>query len=100
MRFSHAGDPSSWSLNVEDGGVITCLTPGDAKKAEMLFNSLHDELMAARACIEAARDLESWLGKVVGSDNAAQVEIRATDIGGEGTRQRLQALADALRMVK
>ena len=47
--------------------------------------------------IAAARELETWLRKVVGSGDEAQVEIRATDISGEGTRQRLQALADALK---
>lgn len=44
----------------------------------------------------AAQELESWLGKVVGSDDDAQVEIVATDIGAEGTCERLQRLKLAL----
>ena len=43
-----------------------------------------------------AQDLLDFMGKVVGTDDSAQVEIKATDIGAEGITQRLNALRKAL----
>lgn len=50
--------------------------------------------------VRAADELDKWLTKTVGSDESAQVEIIGTDIGAEGTRQRLQSLQQALVILK
>ena len=49
MLFSSAQNPRSWEPNPDffEGGVITCLTDGDAKKAEALFNALREQLADA-----------------------------------------------------
>lgn len=45
VTFSSAQDPRSWNPDATfDGDVITCLTDGDAKKAERLYNSLQAEI--------------------------------------------------------
>ena len=62
---------------------------------DSLKSFLFNRADAIEALAVAAQDLESWLGKVVGGENA-EVEITATDIGAEGTAQRLQSLQDAL----
>ena len=47
MIFSSAQNPRSWYPNADiDGDVITFITDADAKKAEVLFNTLQNELAA------------------------------------------------------
>ena len=48
VQFSSAQDPRSWNptASFDSATVITCLTNGDAKKAEKLFNEMQAELSA------------------------------------------------------
>ena len=45
----------------------------------------------------AAHELERFLSKVAGSGDDALLVISATDIVGEGARERLHALTNALK---
>ena len=57
---------------------------------------MNHKAVALERVADAARDLEAWLRKTVKTEHVA---IKCDDIGGEGTRQRLQALHDALKQL-
>lgn len=61
IKFSYANDPNSWSLAGNDGGVITCVTSEDAKKAEKLFNKLSVEISTLTAEIDQLKENNSGL---------------------------------------
>ena len=71
-------------------------TPENAAYIAFLRNNAD----AIADLVRAADDLEKWLTKTVGSDESSQVEIIGTDLGAEGTCERLQALRSALAAFK
>ena len=62
--------------------------------------SERERRVKAEEVVMAALAFESWLGKVAGSNNDAELVISATDIAGEGTRERLQKLTDLLKLYR
>ena len=59
MIFSSAQNPRSWYPNADiDGDVITFITDADAKKAEVLFNTLQNELAEKEAALAALLNAE------------------------------------------
>ena len=84
MLFSSAQNPRSWDPNPDffEGGVITCLTDGDAKKAEALFNALQSQLAERDAALAGLLNAEycqycqnqGWYADVEPNRNTGEAE--------------------------
>jgi len=58
IKFQSPSDPETWTPGerLDDSVFITCLSSGDAKKAEELFNSMLSQLAAKEAELAELRD--------------------------------------------
>lgn len=97
VLFSSAQDPRSWNLNIEAGTdtVITCITHGDAKRAEEIFNSLQHKLAAANQRI-ASLEQEKKAAAIKALEDAADTfgQSKTRYITQEGVKPNSESLGE------